>query len=440
MNSALAGKANDNAVVHLTGTETVTGTKTFSVPPNVPTPVGTGDVTNKAYVDASIATVGAGNFLPTAGGAMTGPLTLSANPTAPLQAAPKQYVDTTAAAKADLVTGLVPTHELGSGTATALNCLLGNGTWGSCASSANATEIQSVPVGTGAPADGQVLTYSSTSGQYAPATPSNGIGGVSLSPSVSQNIVQPVNTETSTNNFNAIRYVTASDNWSQSGFSISGSPATVTLTPCPMGIDTSGAGMYFVYITQGTTTEIEQVTGGTCTSGAASGTIIFNPANSYSSATISSASSGIQEAINDGCGFSSTASNCRIVLPPTGTSANALKIYGTVFEHCSRCVVEGNGTLLYTYTRDRAWMLGFPTLSYVNVALKGVTFSAGIQVDGCLVTNTGEAGGTATISASFRMRESANGRSGEYQFHGFAELLGKPRSGNSFWNNCNLQP
>jgi hypothetical protein len=398
VNSALAGKANDNAVVHLTGTETVTGAKTFSVPPNVPTPVGTGDVTNKAYVDASIATVGAGNFLPTAGGAMTGPLTLSANPTAPLQAAPKQYVDTTAAAKADLVTGLVPTHELGSGTATALNCLLGNGTWGSCASSANATEIQSVPVGTGAPTDGQVLTYSLTSGQYAPATPSNGIGGVSLSPSVSQNIVQPVNTETSTNNFNAIRYVTASDNWSQSGFSIPGSPATVTLTPCPMGIDTSGAGMYFVYITQGTTTEIEQVTGGTCTSGAASGTIIFNPANSYSSATISSASSGIQEAINDGCGFSSTASNCRIVLPPTGTSAHALKIYGTVFEHCSRCVVEGNGTLLYTYTRDRAWMLGFPTLSYVNVALKGVTFSAGIQVDGCLVTNTGEAGGTATIS------------------------------------------
>jgi len=398
VNSALAGKANDNAVVHLAGTETVTGTKTFSEPPNVPTPVGTGDVTNKAYVDASIATVGAGNFLPTAGGAMTGPLTLSASPTAPLQAAPKQYVDTTAAAKADLVTGLVPTHELGSGTATALNCLLGNGTWGSCASSANATEIQSVPVGTGAPTDGQVLTYSLTSGQYAPATPSSGIGGVSLSPSVSQNIVQPVNTETSTNNFNAIRYVTASDNWSQSGFSISGSAATVTLTPCPMGIDTSGAGMYFVYITQGATTEIEQVTGGTCASGAASGTIIFNPANSYSSATISSASSGIQEAINDGCGLSSTASNCRIVLPPTGTSANAFKIYGTVFEHCSRCVVEANGTLLYTYTRDRAWMLGFPTLSYVNVALKGVTFSAGIQVDGCLVTNTGEAGGTATIS------------------------------------------
>jgi hypothetical protein len=80
VNSALVGKANDNAVVHLARAETVTGTKSFSVPPNVPTPVGTGDVANKAYVDSSVATVGSGNYVPSAGGAMTGPLTLSGNP------------------------------------------------------------------------------------------------------------------------------------------------------------------------------------------------------------------------------------------------------------------------------------------------------------------------------------------------------------------------
>ena len=50
-------------MVHLSGTETVTGTKTFSSPPNVPTPVGAGDVTNKSYVDSSIEAVGAGNYL-----------------------------------------------------------------------------------------------------------------------------------------------------------------------------------------------------------------------------------------------------------------------------------------------------------------------------------------------------------------------------------------
>src|SRR5580700_3405858 len=172
VNSALAGKANDDAVVHLTGTETVTGTKTFSVPPNVPTPVGTGDVTNKAYVDAAIGTVGAGTFLPTAGGAMTGALTLSGNPTAPLQASDKNYVDVLSAAKADLVSGLVPTSELGSGSASGLNCLLGSGVWGPCGSSANATAIQSVPVAASPPANGQVLAYSSTSGQYLPVTPS----------------------------------------------------------------------------------------------------------------------------------------------------------------------------------------------------------------------------------------------------------------------------
>src|SRR5271155_1156738 len=199
VNTALAAKANDNAVVHLAGTETVTGTKSFSVSPNVPTPVGTGDATNKAYVDGAIATVGAGNYLATAGGAMTGPLTLSGNPTAPLQAAAKQYVDSSAAAKANLVSGLVPTGELGSGTASASNCLLGNGTWGPCGSSANATAIQSVPVAASTPANGQVLAYSSASGQYAPSTPSGATGGVVTGPGVSQNIAQPVGTQMSVN-------------------------------------------------------------------------------------------------------------------------------------------------------------------------------------------------------------------------------------------------
>jgi hypothetical protein len=68
VNTQLATKANDNAVVHLSGAESVTGTKSFTVPPNVPAPVDPGDVANKSYVD----NVGAGNYLPTAGGAMTG--------------------------------------------------------------------------------------------------------------------------------------------------------------------------------------------------------------------------------------------------------------------------------------------------------------------------------------------------------------------------------
>jgi trimeric autotransporter adhesin len=54
VNSALATKANDSAVVHLSGTETISGTKTFAAAPSVPAPTSTGQVANKAYVDQSI--------------------------------------------------------------------------------------------------------------------------------------------------------------------------------------------------------------------------------------------------------------------------------------------------------------------------------------------------------------------------------------------------
>jgi hypothetical protein len=408
VNTALAAKANDNAVVHLAGAETISGSKTFAAPPNVPAPVGTGDVTNKAYVDAAIATVGAGNYLPTAGGAMTGPLTLSGSPTAPLQAAAKQYVDLTAAAKANLVSGLVPTSELGSGTASALYCLLGNGTWGPCGSSANATAIQSVPVGSSAPSDGQVLTYSAGSGQYAPATPSGGTGSVSVSPALSQNIAQPAGTQFSVNNLSGIRYVTAGDNWSTSpsGSLTAGTQATATLSPCPVGVDTTGNSMYYVYLSGQGTPEPAMVTGGSCTPGAGSGTLVFTPKNSHSAGyTIKSATSGIQEAINDACGLPSGSGgnpNARVVLPATGAATNALPVYGTIFAHCSRALIEGNGTLLSCSTRDRCIVLGDLTNAnhYGAVTLRGVNLTSTVNADGCQVTNTQRQSNVVTITVA----------------------------------------
>jgi len=408
VNTALAAKANDNAVVHLANAETITGTKSFAAPPNVPTPVGTGDVANKAYVDSSVASVGAGNYVPSAGGAMTGPLTLSADPTAPLQAADKDYVDLSAAAKADLISGLVPTTELGSGTASALNCLLGNGTWGSCGSSANATEIQSVPVGSATPANGQVLTYVESSGQYLPATPSGAAGGVVTGPAASQNIAQPVGTQFDVNNLSGIRYVTPTDNWSvsPSGSLIGGTQATVTLAPCPLGVDTSGNSMYYVYVSGQGTPEAVMVTGGTCTGGAASGTIVFTPKNTHAATyVLSSATSGIQEAIDDACGLPSGSGgnpNARVVLPPTGATSNALPVYGSIFAHCSRTLIEGNGTLLSCSTRDRCIVLGDLVNSnhYGGVTLRGVNMTSTVNADGCQITNTQRQSNVVTITVA----------------------------------------
>jgi hypothetical protein len=125
VNAALAGKANDAAVVHLSGSETISGAKQFSVPPSVPTPSNSTDVVNKAYVDTSVTNSGSGSFVHKAGGAMTGPLLLPGDPTAPNQASDRHYVDSGLAAKADLISGVVPAAELASGSAGNSVCLHG---------------------------------------------------------------------------------------------------------------------------------------------------------------------------------------------------------------------------------------------------------------------------------------------------------------------------
>jgi hypothetical protein len=144
--AAVAPKANDSAVVHLAGSETITGVKQFTVSPSLPTPVQATDAASKGYVDGAVQNGGSGSYVSTTGGTMTGPLTLSGAPTAPGQAATKQYVDTSVAVKADLIAGLVPPSELASGTANGSTCLLGNQTWGACGAGGSSSYINNALV------------------------------------------------------------------------------------------------------------------------------------------------------------------------------------------------------------------------------------------------------------------------------------------------------
>jgi trimeric autotransporter adhesin len=54
-------------VVHISGNETITGTKQFAVAPVLPSPTQAGQAVNKAYVDASVAGTAGGSFVAKSG-------------------------------------------------------------------------------------------------------------------------------------------------------------------------------------------------------------------------------------------------------------------------------------------------------------------------------------------------------------------------------------
>lgn len=56
--STIAAKANDSAVVHRTGNETVAGSKTFTSSPVIPAPSADGHAASKGYVDSAIVSAG----------------------------------------------------------------------------------------------------------------------------------------------------------------------------------------------------------------------------------------------------------------------------------------------------------------------------------------------------------------------------------------------
>lgn len=110
VDNGLAAKATDNAVVHLTGAETVAGVKTFSSLPVVPlTPTANGETSSKKYVDDGLALKADDTAVVKLTGAQTvaGVKTFSSLPIIPLtptangEAASKKYVDDADALKAN---------------------------------------------------------------------------------------------------------------------------------------------------------------------------------------------------------------------------------------------------------------------------------------------------------------------------------------------------
>jgi hypothetical protein len=220
-----------------------------------------------------------------------------------------------------------------------------------------------------------------------------------------------------------ITYATTALNWTQtiSSSLIGGSQATVTLTPCPVGIDTSSGAGYQVLLSRGGNSESVNIiaTSGGCTSGGASGTITFTPFYSYAAGyIISSASSGIQETINAACGtYSSTNFNvlCNVTIPGSGPysgsgiiTLNNYNVYGTIFLHSNESVLSGYGAQLLCIGRGPCLQTGDRVNSndFVDLTVKGLSFrqptnfNSNSAYAGVNITNTAANGSYETITAA----------------------------------------
>jgi hypothetical protein len=215
-----------------------------------------------------------------------------------------------------------------------------------------------------------------------------------------------------------IRYATASMNWSQtiSEPLRAGVHATVTLTPCPVGVDTTSGVGYQVLVSGGGKSEAVNVVSGSCISGAASGTITFTPYFSYpAGATVGSASSGIQETLNAACGVDPMAyknTQCNVTVPANGPgyphSVNTYSVPGTIYLHSNQSVFSGYGASLDCTGRGPCLQVGDLKDSnrYGNNTIQGFSFRSPVNYStnpsyaGVRIKQTQRASQVATITTA----------------------------------------
>jgi hypothetical protein len=193
-----------------------------------------------------------------------------------------------------------------------------------------------------------------------------------------------------------------------------GEQAKVTLSPCPAGIDTTSGAGYQVFISGDGKSEAVKVLSGNCITGTPSGTITFTPHFSYSAgATIGSASSGIQEAINLACGVSRTTyhnAQCNVTIPANGpnSSVNTYNVYGTIYLHSNQSVLSGYGASLNCLGRGACLQVGDLSNSndYTDNTVSGLSFRTPVSLStnpsfaGVAITQTQKAAQVVTVTTA----------------------------------------
>jgi hypothetical protein len=215
-----------------------------------------------------------------------------------------------------------------------------------------------------------------------------------------------------------ITYATTALNWARtiSNPLTGGIQTSITLTPCPLGIDTTSGAGYQALISGGGNHEAVKVisAAGGCTSGAASGTITFIPFHSYAAGyTIGSASSGIQETLNAACGVDPTGyknNQCNVTIPANGPNltVNTYNIYGTIYLHSNQSVLSAYGTSLNCLGRGACLQVGDLKNSndYTNNTVLGLSFRTPVNLSsnpafaGVPISQTQRTSQVATITTA----------------------------------------
>jgi hypothetical protein len=149
----------------------------------------------------------------------------------------------------------------------------------------------------------------------------------------------------------------------------------VTLQPCPQGVN--GADVWhYLYVSGTGTPEVVLITGGSCVSGAASGTLEFTASSAHPPGySIGTATDGVQEAVIS-AGNSSYETTSRQVMIDPGTHLFRARLS----IRASGMTVTSSGATITCAMSDTCIMLGDPAspAPFSQIVLRGLRVAAGV--------------------------------------------------------------
>ncbi len=230
-------------------------------------------------------------------------------------------------------------------------------------------------------------------------------------PNPTSELVNRAETRFLTNEGAGISYVVSGYNWSRTDgegavgdLTSPGSGKALTLTPCPPGVDVSNNpnAQYGVFIFGAGSSEAVPVTGGTCRSGGATGTIIVTTKYIHAPGfRVGSASGGNQEAINVASASMPAHPAPQVVIQevPAGSNTANYNIHWPVFFKASRATLNGEGAEWQCFTRSACLInTDYAALGQGHNVIRGITFQPAVNQDGTPIASVSAASGVYTVN------------------------------------------